>query len=173
MATQERTVEAQRLRDEIAEANAHYVENVHHERMTGQPRRRLAILTCMDARIDPAAVFGLHEGEAHVMRNAGARVTDDVLRSLALSQMAMHTEMIMVVQQTSCGLHHADEGALRTQFRDELGVEFTMPFLTFGDQLATMRADLARLRDCPWLKHRDAVWGYLYDVLTGTLTPVE
>ena len=137
------------------------------------PALRTAIVTCMDARIDPARVFGLEPGEAHVMRNAGAVVTDDVVRSVALSQHALGTRSVLVVGHTACGLLGADEDVLRAQLGEAGGGPPPWPLHTFADLERRVADSVARLRGDPYLVERDQIGGYVYDVETGEVRTVD
>lgn len=138
-----------------------------------RPRRAVAVLTCMDARIDPAAVLGLEPGDAHVLRNAGTAVTDDVIRSLALSQRLLGTREVMVIKHTGCGMEGLDEAGLRRQLAEAAGTEPTWAIEAFDDVDSAVREALRRVRESPFLPHRDRVRGFVYDVQTGRLREVE
>ena len=131
-----------------------------------KPGRRLAVVTCMDARIDVFAVLGLHLGEAHVIRNAGGRVTDDVLRSLALSIHVLGVDTVVVMQHTSCGV----SGVSDDELREMTGAE--LDFFAFDDHAAALREDVERLTTTPYLGPVQTVAGVVYDVETGELDDV-
>ena len=135
------------------------------------PALNLAIVACMDSRIDLFALLGLHLGEAHVIRNAGGLVTDDVLRSLTLSQALLQTREIMIVQHTGCGLH-GDESALRERVASATGAEPPWPLGAFPDVDASVRHQLAVLRDAPSLIGGAGARGFVYEVETGRLREV-
>ena len=137
-----------------------------------KPRLRVAVLTCMDARIDPAKVLGLRSGDAHVLRNGGGIMTDDALRSLVLSQHALGTQEGMVIQHTSCGVHGLRDAELAGRLASQTGVDLGLEFGGFDDVDASVRASLAKVRDCAWLVRRDAARGFVYDVTTGQLREV-
>jgi len=136
------------------------------------PRRHVAIVTCMDSRIDTFHIFGLASGEVHVLRNAGGLITDDMLRSLVLSQRLLQTREVLLVHHTNCGLHNADEAGLRETIRAETGSEPPYPFGAFGDLDEAVRRAIARVREHPFLPHRDRVRGFVYAVETGQLREV-
>jgi carbonic anhydrase len=136
------------------------------------PALELAIVACMDSRIDLFALLGLHLGEAHVIRNAGGLVTEDVLRSLTLSQALLGTREIMVVQHTGCGLA-GDEAVLRERVAAATGAEPPAPLLAFDDVDASVRRQLAVLRSTPHLVRGDAARGFVYEVETGRLREVR
>ena len=131
-----------------------------------RPGRRLAVVTCMDARIDVFAALGLHLGEAHVIRNAGGRVTDDVLRSLALSSHVLGVDTVVVMQHTKCGLAGVTDEELRALTGAELG------FLPIGDHAAVLREDIAVLSWTPYLAPLMAIAGFVYDVESGAIDDV-
>jgi carbonic anhydrase len=131
-----------------------------------RPGRRLAVVTCMDARIDVFAVLGLHLGEAHVIRNAGGRVTDDVLRSLALSTAVLGVDTAVVMQHTKCGLAGVTDEELRRLTGSDLG------FLPIDDHAAALREDIELLAATPYLHSLRAIAGFVYDVETGQLDDV-
>jgi len=128
-----------------------------------RPGRRLAVITCMDARIDVFAVLGLHLGEAHVIRNAGGRVTDDVLRSLALSSHVLGVDTVVVMQHTKCGLAGVTDEELQELTGANLG------FFAIDDQLAALREDVELLATKPYLHPIEVIAGFVYDVESGRI----
>jgi carbonic anhydrase len=137
------------------------------------PSKHIALVTCMDSRIDTFRIFGLTSGEAHIVRNAGGIVTDDVLRSLVLSQRLLQTREVILMHHTNCGLHKLDEPALRASIAAETGAEPPYAFGSFADVDAAVRSAIARVREHPHLPHRDNVRGFVYDVETGELREVS
>ena len=135
------------------------------------PALRLAIVTCMGARIDPRALFGLRPGDAHVIRNAGALVTDDVIRSLALSQRVLGTRAVILLAHTGCGLQGLDEQALRERIVAETGYDVPVDFGAFDGLEAHVRAQVATLLAHPWSAAL-SVQGLVFDVATGRLRHV-
>src|SRR3954452_22043464 len=131
-----------------------------------RPSRRLAVVTCMDARIDVFAALGLHLGEAHVIRNAGGRVTDDVLRSLTLSSHVLGVDTVVVMQHTKCGLAGVTDEELRERTGADLG------FFPIDDHAAALREDLALLEGTPYLTPLKVIAGLVYDVESGELDDV-
>jgi carbonic anhydrase len=131
-----------------------------------RPGRHLAVVTCMDARIDVLAALGLHLGEAHVIRNAGGRVTDDVLRSLALSSHVLGVDTVVVMQHTGCGL----EGATDEELRTVTGAD--LDFLPIEDHAAALREDIALLAATPFLASLTEIAGLVYDVESGKVDDV-
>jgi carbonic anhydrase len=150
--------------DELLQTNARFVATFDHGDLVAQPARPVVLVTCMDARIDPALALGLVPGDAHVLRNAGGLVTDDVERSLAVSQRALGTREVMVVQHTGCGMQGLDVGAL--------GLPPHTPVGAFADLEASVRESVARLRASPLLLHRDRIRGFVYEVETGRVREV-
>ena len=126
-----------------------------------RPARRLAVVTCMDARIDVFAVLGLQLGDAHIIRNAGGRVTDDVLRSLALSSGTLGVDTVVLMHHTRCGLENVSDGQLREQTGADLD------FLPIADHAAALRTDSERLAGTPYLSGLQTIAGFVYDVDTG------
>ena len=131
-----------------------------------RPARKLAVVTCMDARIVVGAVLGLRLGDAHVIRNAGGRVTDDVLRSLALSSGTLGVDALVVMQHTKCGLEKVSDAELRERTGADL------EFLPIADHAATLREDIERLTDTPYLSRLRTIAGFLYDVDSGRVDRV-
>jgi carbonic anhydrase len=135
------------------------------------PRRGVAVLACMDARVDLFALLGLQRGDAHIIRNAGGLVTDDAIRSLSVSQRKLATREIVVVMHDDCGLHRASEDEFAQALADD-GVLPTWRLGAFDDVEATLRAGLARLRSSPELPARDHVRGFVFNPESGTLREV-
>jgi carbonic anhydrase len=131
-----------------------------------RPGRRIAVVTCMDARIDVFAVLGLHLGEAHVIRNAGGRVTDDVLRSLALSSQVLGVDTVVVMQHTKCGL----AGVSDDELRNLTGAEFE--FFPIDDHAAALREDIDLLTEKAYLSPLKMIAGFIYDVESGEIEDV-
>jgi carbonic anhydrase len=136
------------------------------------PAKHVAIVTCMDSRIDSFRIFGLGSGEAHILRNAGGLVTDDVLRSLVLSQRLLQTREVILVHHTNCGLHGVDEPALRAEIAADAGDAPPYAFGAFEDIDAAVRSAIGRVREHRYLPHRDRVRGFVYEVETGHLREV-
>src|SRR3954465_8783211 len=140
--------------------------------LSAQPRRRVAILTCMDARIDPYLMLGLKHGDAHIIRNAGGLPTDDAIRSLSASQRLLGTEEVVVVMHEGCGLSGASEDEFAQKLASD-GVLPTWRLGAFDDVEVTLRGSLARLRSAPELPARDRIRGLVFDPETGALREVE
>jgi carbonic anhydrase len=136
--------------------------------LSPRPRRKVAVLSCMDTRIDPFAMLDLERGDAHIIRNAGGLATDDAIRSLAISQRLLGTEEIVVVMHEGCGLHGASEDS----FAQALAADGVLPSWRLGafdDVEATLRHSLERLRGSPELPRREHIRGFVFDPETGTL----
>jgi carbonic anhydrase len=138
-----------------------------------RPKLRLAVVACMDSRLDLFGALGLEIGDAHLIRNAGGIPTDDVLRSLALSQRSLGTREIVIIHHTQCGMDDFDDEAFRRELAAESGVEPTWQVEGFTDVAAAMRQSIRTVRECPWLPHRDDVRGFVFDVATAALTEVR
>jgi carbonic anhydrase len=158
--------------DRLLAANDRYAETFEHSTLTAVPQRSLVIVTCMDSRLDVLRALGLKMGDAHIVRNAGALVTDDVIRSLIVSQQLLGTNEIVVIGHTGCGLLGADEDAIRATMADATGETLDIGFGSFDDLEASIRASVERLRTHAWLK-RVPVHGLVFDVATGRLSPVS
>jgi len=137
------------------------------------PSKHVAIVTCMDSRIDTFRIFGLESGEAHILRNAGGLVTEDMLRSLVLSQRLLQTREIILMHHTNCGLHGANEAALRANLHAETGAEPAYAFGAFSDLHDAVRTAIRTVRTHRFLPHRDHVRGFIYEVETGHLQEVH
>ena len=157
--------------DEMLELARAKASHLAAPSLDARPRRRLAILMCMDARLD-VLPLGVERGDAHVIRNAGGLVTDDVLRSLVLSQRLLQTREIVLMLHSDCGLFRMDEEKLRAQIASETGRE-PPSFGAFHDVDEAVKRGLTRIREHPFLPHRDRVRGFVYEVETGRLREVR
>ena len=135
--------------------------------------RDVAIVACMDARLDPAKVLGLEEGDAHVIRNAGGAVTDDAIRSLAISQRLLGTEEIILIHHTDCGMLTFTDEELKAQIAEETGVRPHFALETFSDLEADVRQSIARIKTSPFVPKKDHIRGFVYEVETGKLQEVS
>ncbi|MGF7234263.1 MAG: beta-class carbonic anhydrase, partial [Frankia sp.] len=135
--------------------------------LDARPATGVAIVTCMDARIDVFAIFGLHEGDAHVIRNAGGLVTEDVLRSLTVSQHALGTTEVIIVQHTGCGLLSVTEEAFAANVMATSGIRPPWPIGAFTDLDANVRDSVHTIQDSPLLRSTTAVRGFVFDVDSG------
>ena len=137
-----------------------------------EPVQHLAILTCMDARVDVSALLGLRPGDAHVIRNAGGRATSDALHSLAISQAVLKTREVMVIHHTECGLGRFSQAELSEMISAASGHHFNEDLGTFTDPTAAIVEDVERIRSCAYLPVRDKVRGFMYDLAANTVTEV-
>ena len=159
--------------DELLRANAKYARNFDRGELSMPPAKRLAIVTCMDARIDPAKAFGLEEGDAHVIRNAGGRARE-ALRSLVISQRLLGTNEIAVIHHTECGMLTFTNPDLHAKVKKDLGADSShIDFLPFRDLEESIREDVAFLLSSPLIPADVTIRGFLYDVRTGKLSEVE
>ena len=138
-----------------------------------EPQRQLAIVTCMDSRLDVFAALGLGPGEAHVLRNAGGIITDDVIRSLAISQRLLGTREVMLIHHTDCGMQKITDDGFRMELQETTGVSPSFAIESFKDVDADVKQSILRVRHTPFLPHRDVVRGFVYDVDSHRLREVE
>ncbi len=159
--------------DDILEANADYAESFALAGIPASPKRLLAVVTCMDSRIEPLQMLGLVPGDAKIFRNAGARITDDALRTLVLGVNLFGIDRIAIIHHTNCAMTSATDDELRAKIGGLRSVDASgWDFLTIADTDAVLRADIAKVRDCPLLPDDVEVAGFLYDVDTGRLGTV-
>jgi carbonic anhydrase len=159
--------------DDLIAANRRFAEGFDREHLDVRPARKLAIVACMDSRLDVFAALGLRPGEAHVLRNAGGVVTDDVIRSLAVSQRRLGTEEIVLVHHTDCGMQQITDDGFRAELQDATGIAPSFAIESFSDLDANVRQCIERIRRSPFLPHRGRVRGFVYDVDTGALREVS
>jgi carbonic anhydrase len=136
------------------------------------PARKVAVVACMDARLNVYAILGLREGDAHVIRNAGGVITDDAIRSLAISQRLLGTEEIILIHHTGCGMLTFTDDEFRNAIHEETGIRPQWPAEAFSDLDTDVRESIARIRETPFIPRRDAVRGFIYEVETGRLREV-
>jgi carbonic anhydrase len=136
------------------------------------PGRKIAVVACMDARLIPTRVLGLEEGEAHVIRNAGGVVTDDTIRSLAISQRLLGTEEIILIHHTDCGMLTFTDDDFKRSIQDDVGIKPEWAVETFADLDEDVRQSVARIKASPFIPRKDAVRGFVYEVETGRLREV-
>jgi carbonic anhydrase len=154
------------------QANGRYAAAFKKGHLPMPPGRRVAVVACMDARLDPARVLGLEEGDAHVIRNAGGRA-QDALRSLVISQQLLGTREVVVVHHTDCGMLTFTDAQLKQKLREGLGAETDLAFLPFSDLDQSVRDDVKAIRESPLLLRGVEVTGFVYDVKTGRLRRVD
>ena len=158
--------------DELLENNSAYVAAFDKGDLPLPPSKKVAVVACMDARLDPNGVLGLHEGDAHVIRNAGGVVTDDEIRSLAISQRLLGTEEIVLIHHTDCGMLTFTDDEFKRAVQDEVGIKPEWSPESFTDLDEDVRQSIARIKASPFIPHKDSVRGFVYDVHTGALREV-
>jgi carbonic anhydrase len=158
---------------DLIAANAAFADDFDKADRVIEPTRRLAIVACMDSRMDIFQILGLENGEAHIIRNAGGVVTDDVIRSLCLSQRTLQTREIVLVHHTDCGLMKVEEGSFRAELEAAYGVTPRWVVEAFTDPFAAVRQSMQRLHITPFVAHKELIRGFVYDVKTGLLHEVE
>ena len=158
--------------DEFLKHNEGYAANFDKGELPMPPARKVAVVACMDARLNPYGMLGLSEGDAHVIRNAGGVVTDDEIRSLAISQRLLGTEEVMLIHHTDCGMLTISEDEFKRQVREETGVTPDWPVESFEDLDEDVRQSIGRVEASPFIPHKHSVRGFVYDVDTGRLREV-
>ncbi|WP_333770071.1 beta-class carbonic anhydrase [Streptomyces sp. IBSBF 2435] len=157
--------------DRLVEANARYAAAFHDPGMDARPVLEVAVVACMDARIDLHRALGLDLGDCHTIRNAGGVVTDDTIRSLTISQRALGTRSIVLIHHTNCGMQSITE-EFRTELENEVGQRPTWSVESFTDLDQDVRQSMARVRTSPFLAHTEDVRGFVFDVHTGLLREI-
>ena len=158
--------------DELLRNNEAYADSFTKADLPLPPAKKVAVVACMDARLDVHAILGLDVGDAHVIRNAGGVVTDDEIRSLAISQRLLATEEIILIHHTDCGMLTFGDDEFRRQLQDETGIKPVWPAEAFDDLEQDVRQSIARIKSSPFIPRKDNVRGFVYDVKTGRLTEV-
>ncbi|MHB1244778.1 MAG: beta-class carbonic anhydrase [Gaiellaceae bacterium] len=158
--------------DELLENNRAYADGLVEQHLDLRPARALAIVTCMDSRLNVFAALGLRDGDAHVLRNAGGVITDDAIRSLAISQRLLGTREIMLVHHTDCGMQKLTDDGFRAELQADTGLAPAFAIESFTDLDADVRQSIRRVRRSPFLLHTDRVRGFVYDVDTHRLREV-
>src|SRR4051794_35724169 len=159
--------------DQLIENTRSYAARFSRGALPLPPARKVAVLACMDARLDPARALGLNEGDAHVIRNAGGAVTDDAIRSLSISQLLLGTEEIVLIQHTNCGMQMFTDEELAERLEEHAGTRPPWNAEAFDDLEQNLRDSMKKLRETPFLLKRGAVRGFIYDVETGRLSEVS
>jgi carbonic anhydrase len=159
--------------DELLTRNASYASRFTDGRLPVEPNRQLAIVACMDSRMDIFEMLGLQHGEAHIIRNAGGVITDDVIRSLCLSQRFLGTREVILLHHTDCGLQQVTDDGLKRELESELGIKPWWSLESFTDPYADTRQSIRRLLLTPFIPHKGDIRGFVYDVDTGLLNEVE
>jgi carbonic anhydrase len=161
------------LAADLIERNRLYAERAFRGPRPLRPRRGLAVVACMDSRMDMFEVLGLDNGDAHVLRNAGGVVTDDVIRSLAVSQRILGTTAIVLVHHTDCGMQKLTDDEFRDELEAASGLRPSFAIESFRDPYEDVRQSIARLTHSPFIAAKDEIVGFVYDVETGLLHLVE
>jgi carbonic anhydrase len=159
--------------DDLLEHNRAFSAGHEHRHFDVRPRRQLAVVACMDSRLDVFAALGLEIGDAHVLRNAGGVITDDVVRSLAISQRKLGTREVMLIHHTDCGMMGITDDGFRAELQRDAGMAPAFAIESFKDVDADVRQSILRVRHSPFLPHIDRVRGFVYDVDTHALREVE
>lgn len=159
--------------EEFLAANRHYAETFDKGDRALPPARRAAVVACMDARIETGRMLGLEEGDAHVIRNAGGVVTDDVIRSLAISQRLLGTREIVLIHHTDCGMLTFNDDTVKADIEKETGVRPPFALEAFPDIEDDVRQSIRRIQASPFIAHKDNVRGFVYDVTSGRLNEVK
>jgi carbonic anhydrase len=159
--------------DKLLENNTSYAERFDKGDLPLPPATKVAVVACMDARLDPARILGLEEGDAHVIRNAGGVVTDDEIRSLAISQRLLGTEEIVLIHHTDCGMLTFADDEFRRQIQDDTGVKPEWPAEAFSDLEEDVRQSIARIEASPFVPRKDSIRGFVYEVESGRLREVS
>ena len=158
--------------DEVLASNVSYAASFHATDLTAAPRRRLAVVACADARIDVHRILVLEEGDAHVIRNAGGVITDDVIRSLVISQRLLGTREVMLIHHTDCGMLKFRDDDFKDSIEAETGLRPAFALEAFADLDQNVRQSIARIHANPFIPHKDQIRGFIYDCASGKLTEV-
>jgi len=159
--------------DDLLENNERYSQSFDKGDLPMPPSRKVAVVACMDARLVVSRILGLEEGEAHIIRNAGGVVTDDEIRSLAISQRLLGTEEIILIHHTDCGMLTFTDEEFRQQIEDDTGMKPEWAAEAFTDLDADVRKSVARIKESPFVPKTDAVRGFVYEVESGRLREVS
>ena len=158
--------------DDFVRNNEEYARTFENRDVPLVPARHVAVVACMDARLDVHKMLGLAQGDAHIIRNAGGAVTDDAIRSLAISQRLLGTREIVLIHHTDCGMLTFTDDELKNQIEAETGIRPHFSLEAFKDLDADVRQSIARIKASPFIPHRDQVRGFVYEVRTGRLREV-
>ena len=159
--------------DALIENTERFAYSLAERHLDVRPSKQLAIVTCMDSRLDVFAALGLGDGEAHVLRNAGGIITDDVIRSLAISQRKLGTREVMLIHHTDCGMQTITDDGFRAELQEATGTAPAFAIESFKDVDSDVRQSILRVRRSEFLLHRDAVRGFVYDVDTHRLREIR
>ena len=158
--------------EELLQNAERYAESFDRGELPLPPAKSVAVVACMDARLNPYGILGLTEGDAHVIRNAGGVVTDDEIRSLSISQRLLGTTEIILIHHTDCGMLTFSDDEFRKQVEKDTGIKPQWAAEAFDDLEGDVRQSIARIKASPFIPNKDSVRGFVYDVKTGRLTEV-
>jgi carbonic anhydrase len=158
--------------DELLQNNAAYAEAFDKGDLPLPPARGVAVVACMDARLNVYGMLGLQEGDAHVIRNAGGVITDDEIRSLAISQRLLGTREIILIHHTDCGMLTFTDDEVKQQIQEDVGIKPEFALEAFSDLEEDVRQSIRRIQSSPFVPHKDSVRGFVYEVETGRLREV-
>jgi carbonic anhydrase len=159
--------------EELLRNNAIYAESFEKGDLPLPPARGVAVVACMDARLDVHKILGLEEGDAHVIRNAGGVITDDEIRSLTIYQRLLDTREIILIHHTDCGMLTFSDDELKAQIHEEVGMKPHFSMESFSDLEEDVRQSMARIKASPFIPHKESVRGFIYEVETGRLREVN
>jgi len=159
--------------DELLENAALYADSFDRGELPLPPAKGVAVVACMDARLNVYGLLGLNEGDAHVIRNAGGVITDDEIRSLSISQRLLGTREIVLIHHTDCGMLTFSDDQFRRQVQEETGIKPEWAAEAFDDLEEDVRQSIARIEASPFIPHKESVRGFVYDVKSGSLTEVS
>jgi carbonic anhydrase len=159
--------------DQLLANNEAYAANFAKGDLPMPPGKKVAVVACMDARLDPARVLGLEEGDAHVIRNAGGVVTEDAIRSLTISQRLLGTEEIILIHHSDCGMVTFTDGAVKDAIEADIGIRPPFALEAFPDADADIKQSIARIKASPFVPNKDSIRGFVYEVETGKLREVS
>jgi carbonic anhydrase len=159
--------------DELLANNERYAASFDKGDLPLPPAKKVAVVACMDARLHPYAILGLQEGDAHVIRNAGGVVTDDEIRSLAISQRLLGTEEIILIHHTDCGMLTFSDDEFKAQVQSDTGIKPEWAAEAFSDLDEDVRQSIARIEASPFIPNKDSIRGFVYEVETGRLREVS
>jgi carbonic anhydrase len=160
--------------EDALKSNDEFIKSFQHSDLTGTAQKGLAIVTCMDSRINPLSVVGMQSGDAKILRNAGSRVTDDVLRTLVLATYLLGVERILIMPHTNCRMAQVNDVEIHREIKEKFGVDTSeIEFKTVPDQVQALIEDVRKVRSYPLLNAGVVVGGAIYDVATGKITPVD
>jgi carbonic anhydrase len=158
--------------DELLANNEAYSASFDKGELPLPPAKKVAVVACMDARVNPYGALGLHEGDAHVIRNAGGVITENEIRSLAISQRLLGTEEIILIHHTDCGMLTFTDDEFKRSIQDDVGIKPAWAAEAFADLDEDVRQSIARIKASPFIPRKDSVRGFVYDVATGKLREV-